>query len=85
MKLKKNGGEVPKCMGRPSNMTTKQFLEDNEIKQKEKSALEAARANRKKKTTEEMLQEVREEESQIARDKELEREKAYKRMEYWSN
>ena len=32
LKLKKNGGEVPKSMGRPSHMTTKQFLEDNEKK-----------------------------------------------------
>ena len=32
LKLKKNGGEVPKCMGRPSHMTTKQFLEDNDKK-----------------------------------------------------
>jgi len=30
LKLKKDGGEVPHSMGRPRNMTSKQFLEDNE-------------------------------------------------------
>ena len=59
-KLKKTGEEVPNVMGRPKNMSTKQFLEDNDRKQKEKSALEAAR-EQSKKTREEMMAEVEEE------------------------
>ena len=55
LKLKKNGGEVPHSMGRPRNLTTKEFLEDNEKKQAEKSALEAARANAPKKTRDQLL------------------------------
>ena len=34
LKLKKTGEEVPHVMGRPKNMSTKQFLEDNEERQK---------------------------------------------------
>ena len=85
LKLKKTGEEVPNSMGRPRNVPTKQFLEDNDRKQEEKSALEAARANAPKKSTQQMLKEHLEEEDQRDADKELEREKAYKRMEYWAN
>ena len=46
---------------KPKRLTTKEYLEDNERRQKEKSALEAAKANRKQ-TWEEMKKEAEEEE-----------------------
>ena len=69
---------------KPKRLTTKEYLEDNERRQKEKSALEAAKANRKQ-TWEEMKKEAEEEERIIEQEKELERERAYRRMEYWDN
>ena len=59
-------------------------MEDNERRQKEKSALEAAKASRKM-TWEEMKVEAEEEERHIEQEKERERERAYRRMEYWDN
>ena len=81
--VKESGEELPNCM-KPKRLTTKEYLEDNERRQKEKSALEAAKANRKQ-TWEEMKKEAEEEERIIEQEKELERERAYRRMEYWDN
>lgn len=72
-------------MGRPKNMSTKQFLEDNEEKQKQKSALEAANAGKPKKTMEDLKKEADEEMKMIENERQLEQERAYKRMEYWDN
>ena len=57
-------------------------MEDNDKRQAAKSALEASK---KPRTIAEIKREVEEEEAMILREKELEQERAYRRMEYWDN